>query len=128
MFVHQLRCQHDYELAFSEKENNHDIESNNPLTLQTSIKAINKSFTYHDIVYSMTLEDSLTLLDLFTHTEQDREKIKNFDFIREKTATERVRIVETFCTLVTVGGKYLEKKNFRKVLKKIDEIRRIIRV
>ena len=76
----------------------------------------------------MTLEDSLTLLDPFTHTEQDREKIKNFDFIREKTATERVRIVETFCTLVTVGGKYLEKKNFKKVLKKIDEIRRIIKV
>ena len=128
LFVHQLRCQYEYELAFSEKENNHDIESNNPLTLQTSIKAINKSFIYHDIVYSMTLEDSLTVLDPFTHTEQDGEKIKNFDFIREKTATERVTIVETFCTLVTVWGKYLEKNTFNKVLTKIDEIRKIIRI
>ena len=75
----------------------------------------------------MTLEDSLTLLDLFTHTEQDREKIKNFDFIREKTATERVRIVETFCTLVTVGGKYLEKNTFKKVKTKIDKIRKLVR-
>ena len=82
-----------------------------------------KSFTYHDIVYSMTLEDNVTLLDPFAHTEQDWEKIKNFDFIRKNTATERVGIVETFCTLVTVGGKYLEKKTFKKVLKKIDEIR-----
>ena len=76
----------------------------------------------------MTLEDNVTLLDPFTRTEQDTEKIKNFDFIRENTATERVTIVETFCTLVTVGGKYLERKTFKKVLKKIDEIRRIIRV
>ena len=86
-------------------------------------EAMNKSFTYHDIVCSMTLEDNVTLLDPFTHTKQDTEKIKNFDFIRENTATERVGIVETFCTLVTVGGKYLEKKTFKKVLKKIDEIR-----
>ena len=76
-----------------------------------------KSFTDHDIVYSMTLEDNVTLLDPFAHTEQ------NFDFIRKNTATERVGIVETFCTLVTVRGKYLEKKTFKKVLKKIDEIR-----
>ena len=89
---------------------------------------MNKSFTYHDIVNSMTLEDNVTLLDPFTHTKQDTEKIKNFDFIRENTATERVGILETFCTLVTVGGKYLERKTFKKVLKKIDEIRRIISV
>ena len=75
----------------------------------------------------MTLEDNITLLDPFTHTEQDREKIKNFDFIREKTATERVRIVETFCTLVTVGGKYLEKNTFKKVMTKIDKIRKLVR-
>ena len=80
------------------------------------------------MVYSMTLEDEVTLLDPFTHTEQDREKIMNFDFLREQSAPERVTIVETFCTLVTVGGKYLERKTFKKVLKKIDEIRRIIRV
>ena len=76
----------------------------------------------------MTLEDNITLLDPFTHTEQDRENIRNFDFIREQSATERVTIVETFCTLVTVWGKYLEKNTFNKVLTKIDEIRKIIRI
>ena len=76
----------------------------------------------------MTLEDNVTLLDPFTYTEQDRVKIMNFDFLREQSAPERVRIEESFCTLVTVGGKYLEKQNFKKVLMKIDEIRRIIRV
>ena len=78
----------------------------------------------------MTLESNITLLDPFTHTKQDREIIMNFDFIRETSLTERekVRIEETFSTLVTVSGKYLEKKTFKKVLKKIDEIRRIIRV
>ena len=75
----------------------------------------------------MTLLDEITLLDPFTHTKQDREKIWNFDFIRENstTETEKVVIDETFCTLVAVGGKFLEKKTFKKVLKKIDEIRRI---
>ena len=76
----------------------------------------------------MTLEEGeLTLLDPFTHTKQDREKIWRFDFIREthKAKNEKVMIIETFCTLVTVTGKYLEKQNFKKVLKKVDEIRRI---
>ena len=77
---------------------------------------------------SMTLEDEVALLDPFTHTEQDREKIRRFNFIRQNTATETVTIEETFCILVTVGGEYLEKQNFRMVLKKIDEIRRIIRI
>ena len=78
----------------------------------------------------MTLQSEVTLLDPFTHTKQDREKIWNFNFIRESSITERekIRIDETYCILVTVSGKYLEKKNFKKVLKKIDEIRRIIRV
>ena len=76
----------------------------------------------------MTLEDSITLLDPFTYTKQDRKKIKNFDFLREQSAPERVTIVETFCTLVTVGGKYLENKTFSKVMKKIDKIRKIIRI
>ena len=89
-------------------------------------EAMNKSFTYHDIVNSMTLEDNVTLLDPFAHTKQDREKILNFDFLREQSAPERVTIVETFCTLVTVGGKYLEKNFFKKVLTKIDKIRKII--
>ena len=75
----------------------------------------------------MTLQSNVTLLDPFTHTKQDSDKIQNFDFYKEQ-ATEKVRIVETFCTLVTVSGKYLEKNNFKKVLKKIDEIRRIIRI
>ena len=78
----------------------------------------------------MTLESNVTLLDPFTHTKQDSEKIKFFDFIRETSLIERekVRIEATYCTLVTVSGKYLEKKTFKKFLKKIDEIRRIIRI
>ena len=115
-------------MAFTEEECNHDIESNF-LELYAFLVRIHvdKSFTYHDIACSMTLEDNITLLDPFTHTEQDRGNILNFDFIREQSATERVGIVETFCTLVTVGGKYLEKNTFNKVLKKIDKIRKIIR-
>ena len=78
----------------------------------------------------MTLEDEVTLLDPFTHTKQDREKIMNFNFIRGNSATdtEKVTIDEYFCTLVTVGGKFLEKRAFKKVLKKIDQIRRIFRI
>ena len=78
----------------------------------------------------MNLEDEVTILDPFTHTNQDREKISSFDFIKENTATEseKVLIDATFCTLVAVGGKFLEKKTFPKVLKKIDDIRKIIRV
>ena len=77
----------------------------------------------------MTLGDVVTLLDPFTHTQQDREKIMNFKFIGAKSSTEREKVMidQTFCTLITVGGKFLEKKTFRKVLKKIDEIRKIIR-
>ena len=77
----------------------------------------------------MTLQDNLTLLHAFTHTEQDRDKIVDFDFIREKQKEERekIKIEETFCTLVTVSGKFLEKNTFKKVLKKIDEIRKIIK-
>ena len=73
----------------------------------------------------MTLQSNLTLLDLFTHTKQDLEKIENYDFIRENSTLgrEKVKIEETFCTLVTVSGKYLEKNTFKDVLKKIDEIR-----
>ena len=78
----------------------------------------------------MTLEINITLFDPFTHREQDRDTIDDFDFIKDKpkTKSEKVRIEETFCTLVAVGGKYLEKKTFKKVLKKIDTIRRIIRI
>ena len=78
----------------------------------------------------MTLQDNLTLLDPFIHTKQDREKIESFDFIRGNSTTERekVKIDQTFCTLVTVGGQFLDKKAFEMVLKKIDEIRRIFRI
>ena len=79
----------------------------------------------------MTLEDEVSLLDPFTHTKQDRDKIKNFDFIRGEgdstTERERVMIDQTFCLLITVGGQFLEKRRFEKVLKKVDEIRRIFR-
>ena len=78
----------------------------------------------------MTLEDDVTILDPFTHTKQDREKIMNFDFISGKSTTEeeKVMIDQTFCTLIAVGGKFLEKRAFQKVLKKIDSIRRIFRM
>ena len=79
----------------------------------------------------MTLEGEVSLLDPFTHTKQNQEKIENFDFIRgENSTTERskVQIDQTFCTLVGVGGKFLEEKTFRKVMKKVDEIRKKIRI
>ena len=78
----------------------------------------------------MTLEEEVTFLDPFTHTKQDKEKIKHFDFIRGNSTTEKEKVMidESFCTLVTVGGQFLEKKLFKKVLKKIGEIRKIIRV
>ena len=77
----------------------------------------------------MTLESEVSLLDPFTHTEQDHEKIKNFDFIKYNSSKKREKVLidQTFCTLVAVGGKFLEKKTFKKVLQKIDEIRKIIR-
>ena len=78
----------------------------------------------------MTLHEKVSLLDPFTHTEQDHEKIKNFDFIKYNSSKkiEKVMIDQTFCTLVVVGGKFLEKRSFQKVLKKIDAIRKIISI
>ena len=92
-------------------------------------KTLNKLFTYHDIVCSMTLEDEVSLLDPFTHTQQEWRKIFTFDFIGGKSTTEREKVMidQTFCTLVVVSGKFLEKGNFQKVLKKIDKIRKIIK-
>ena len=80
----------------------------------------------------MTLKDeeNVTILDPFTHTEQNSKKISNFDFWVQRQNTkerEKVKIDETFCTLVTVGGKFLEKKMLEKVLKKIYQIRRKVR-
>ena len=76
----------------------------------------------------MTLHGNVSLLDPFTHTEQDHEKILNYDFIKDNSTkkNEKVMIDQTFCTLVAVGGKFLEKNIFEKVLRKIDEIRKII--
>ena len=80
----------------------------------------------------MTLKDeeNVTILDPFTHTEQNSKKISNFDFWvqrQNKEGRKKVKIDETFCTLVTVGGKFLEKTIFNKVLKKIYQIRRKFR-
>ena len=73
--------------------------------------------------------DIKNLVDPFAHTEHDWEKILQFDFIEGNSTAEKekIKIDETFCTLITVGGKFLEKKAFRMVMKKIDEIRKIIR-
>ena len=77
---------------------------------------------------SMNLEGDVSLLDSFIHTQQDQMKIMNFDFIRENSTTkeEKVMVDQTFCTLVTVGGKFLRKKALKKVLKKTDDIRKKI--
>ena len=77
----------------------------------------------------MTLEEEVTFLDPLTHTKQDRDKMMNFDFIRGNSTTEKEKVMidQTFCTMVTVGGQFLEKKAFKMVLNKIDEIRKIIR-
>ena len=90
------------------------------------------SFAYHDNVSSMSLKDeeNISILDPFTHTTHHSNKIRNFDFWVQRQNTkerEKVKIDETFCTLVTVGGKFLEKTNFKKVLKKIHQIRRKFR-
>ena len=72
----------------------------------------------------MTLDEgNVSILDQFTHKEQDRDKIQKFNFWQKQEKKEKVKIDETSCTLVTVSGKYLEKKTFKEVLKKIDEIR-----
>ena len=77
---------------------------------------------------SMNLEGDVSLLDSFIHTQQDQMKIMNFDFIRENSTIkeEKVMVDQTFCTLVTVGGKFLRKKALKKVLRKTDEIRKKI--
>ena len=113
-----------------------DIEKQHCLLINFGV---NMNFEYPQI--RMTLQGEV-ILNPFTHTDQDYEKIGNFSFWtneftrgylqeRGKNSTaeiEKVTIEETFCTLVAVGGKFLQKKAFKKVMKKIDEIRRIIRV
>ena len=77
---------------------------------------------------SMNLEGDVSLLDPFIHTRQDHKKILNFDFIRGNSTTEKEKVMvdQTFCTLVTVGGKFLRKKALKKVLRRTDEIRKKI--
>ena len=85
---------------------------------------------YHNFICSMTVDEgNVSQLDPFTHTKKDFDKIKIFDFLsnEKKGEIEKVVIDETFCTLVTVGGKFLEKKTFKKVMKRIDKIRRKFR-
>ena len=66
---------------------------------------------------------NIKILDPFTHTKEDHEKIQNFG--KSKKKVEKVKVVDgTHCTLVMVGGKYLQKIEFRNVLKKVDEIRK----
>ena len=78
----------------------------------------------------MTIDEgNVSLFDPFTHTKLD--EIMNFDFWSEsqnKGNREKVKIDETFCTLITVGEKFLEEKKFQKVMMKIDEIRCTIRI
>ena len=74
----------------------------------------------------MNLHDNVSLLDPFTHTVQDGKEIKKYDF-EKKENRGKVKIDETFCTLVTVSGKYLEKNTFQTVMRKSDTIRTIIR-
>ena len=88
-------------------------------------------------------------LDPFTQTRLDHIKIKTFDFwnnlptidpsgfgygqrqsleqMKNFENIEKVKIDEIFCTLVTIGGKFLEKKTLQKVVTKIDEIRCVIK-
>ena len=66
-----------------------------------------------------TEKGNIKMLDPFTHTKEDNKKIKNL------TNVEKVKVVDgTHCTLILVGGKYLQKIEFKKVLKKVAEIRK----
>ena len=99
-----------------------DIEKQHCLLINFGVSM---NFEYPQI--SMTQQGEV-ILSPFTYMDQDNEKIGKFDFINSTAEIEKVMIEETFCTLVAVGGKFLQKKAFKKVMKKIDEIRRIIRV
>ena len=96
---------------------------------------------YHYIFHSMTIDEgNVSLFDPFTHTKLD--EIIRYDggwrmedgeggwiWMEDGGNNEKVKkIDETFCTLVTVGEKFLEEKKFQKVLMKIDEIRCTIRI
>ena len=91
----------------------------------------NFEISYHKIVCSVTLQNggNVSLFDPFAHTNQDADSIRNFDFVRgeSKEEKEKVRIEGAYCTVVTIGEKFLERKIFNEVMKKIDDIRKMIR-
>ena len=86
---------------------------------------------------------NFSTLDPFTQTRLDHIRIKTFDFWKNMPTVdpsiqeehwsrrlnleqmknfekiEKVKIDESFCTLVTIAGKFLEKKTLQKVVKKI---------
>ena len=92
---------------------------------------------------------NFSTLDPFTQTRLDHIKIKTFDFwnnlptidpfgslygqrlsleqMKNFENIEKVKIDESFCILVTIGGKFLEKKTLQKVVTKIDEIRYVFK-
>ena len=94
---------------------------------------------------------NFSTLDPFTQTRLDHIRIKTFDFWKNMPTVdpsiqeehwsrrlnleqmknfekiEKVKIDESFCTLVTIAGKFLEKKTLQKVVKKIDEIRYVFK-
>ena len=75
---------------------------------------------------NLTEKGNIGILNPFTHTKEDINKIKNFNvFGKSKEKVEKVKVVDgTHCTLVLVDGKYLQKIEFRKILKKVDDIRK----
>ena len=60
---------------------------------------------------NLTEKGNIGILNPFTHTKEDNEKIKNFDVLgKSKEKKEKVKVVDgTHCTLIMVGGKYLQK-------------------
>ena len=71
-------------------------------------------------MYSMTLlkQEMASLVDPFAHTKKDSDEIRKFDFVKRKSIEEKEKILieETYCTLVTVGGKFVGKESFKKVM------------
>ena len=75
---------------------------------------------------NLTGKENVNILDPFTHTREDTDKIDEMDVLGTTgKKIEKVKVVDgTHCTLVLVAGKYLQKIEFRKVLKMVDEIRK----
>ena len=72
----------------------------------------------------MSLTDDMKALAPFTYTEEAGEAIRKFN--SSTTGKKRGKIPtveETFCTLVLVGGKFVQRETFEK----IDAIRKYVR-